>query len=276
MNIPTIIRRAKTLPPCRFERWGEDAIRRFSEIDAKSCNARMIGGGSWERVTNGRDVTTVGKCNGVRGAVMSYLGASGAWRTRAQIIEATGYNANTVSNALNGLSVKKLVLKRLTDKKIGQWKASERAKLLDWEKPKERTNRQIAQLSVTASWQTTKHISEACGLSVERTYKALSSLAAGDIIEKRKVGEGFDVEMEWRRIGATREQRENETRETIAKALHGRGWVTTPAVADLTGFSKGRAAGQLARLLNMSRVENRTSLINGRHTKEWRLLENEK
>jgi hypothetical protein len=280
-HVPAIIRRAEKLPPCRFERWGEDAIRRFSEIDARACNAKMIGGGSWHHVHNGREACRIGKTSGHRAAIMAYMTAQGDWRSRAQIVAATGIDAEAVANALYTLTVKNMLTKRILENgsagnnRLGQWIISKRSMLLDWEKPKTRTNRQIAQLACTNDWQTTNRIAAMCGLSKDKAYKALSSLAASDILEKRKIGEGFDVEIEWRRVGAERAERESASRRAVIAALQGDNWVTTPEVARRTGFKKGQAASQLSRLYSLKRIDRRSSLINGRHTMEWKLTEGE-
>lgn len=250
---------------------------------ARRENAHMIGGGSWRHVDNGNSPRPRGKASGHRKAIMAHLSRQSDWQTRAQIIDATGIDETPCVNALYSLTTNGQLIKRVlqngggTNNRQAQWRVSNKSMHLEWEKPRQpRTNRQIVQLVTTNDWQTTRQISKAANLTIEQTYKALQSLAAQEVIEKSSDGKKrttFNQVAKWRKAGAKRIARESADRQTVLDLLSSGEWITTPQVADLAGWKKGKAASQLARLYTLKQVESRMTLINGRHTKEWRRKE---
>jgi hypothetical protein len=150
--VPSKICRSENLAPCRFEKWGEDAVRRFYEIVTNKENARMQGGGAWDSMSKN---DAVGRSMGYRQAVLDYLKDNPGWKDRRTIAANVDVPDDGLSNALNGLVTNRSLVKRIvpggagTSGRLGQWRIAKGADISP--KAQRRTNRQRLQLALDRS-----------------------------------------------------------------------------------------------------------------------------
>lgn len=274
--VPEKICRSENLGPCRFERWGEDAVRRFYEIVANRENRSMQGGGAWDNMQKNE---AVGRSMGYRQAVLDYLKDNPGWKDRRTIAANVDMPDDGLSNALHGLVTSKALVKQIvqggagTSGRLGQWRIAKGADISP--KALRRTNRQRLQLALTDQWQTTAQLADKTGLNAEQARRALLSItncgdASRDYVDQKQGGK----KAIWRKAGAEKRREMKTAVEQLLSILDGGEWLTLRQIADkIETWSDKRLQSQLSTQVSIGVLQKRLEVIGGRKKTQWRRKE---